>query len=101
MTSEPCFIYNANKEPKLLVFFVYILVVYVNKNLNTREKIKKKYSIEYNLFRQSEISNLECNVFSKIFFILEHICLIDNVFCLRLKICNELLHNAAELVLFS
>jgi len=101
MTSEPYFIYNGKKESNLLVFFVYIFVFYVNKNLNTREKIKKKYSTQYNLFPQSEASNLQCNVFSKTIFILEKISLIDNVFCHRLKVCNELLHNAAELVLLS
>jgi len=38
MTSEHYFIYNGGKESKFHAFIVYILVVYVNKNLNTQEK---------------------------------------------------------------
>jgi hypothetical protein len=63
MTSEPYFIYNGKKESKLLVFFVYILVVYVNKNLNTPEKIKKKNILPnttYTLNHKHLIYNVMC-----------------------------------------
>jgi len=80
---------------------VYVSVVYVNKNLNIQEKIKKKHSVENNLYSRSETSNLECNVFSKTIFILEQFCLLDNVCCPRLKICYQLIHNAAGLVVLT
>ena len=100
MKSELYFNYNGGKRVKVPCVHCLYLGCLCKQILNIQEQIKK-YAVENNLYPQSRTSTLECNVLMKTIFILEQIFLIYNVFCRRLKIYYQLLHNAVGLVLLS